>query len=472
MNNMTATIPGHYPNPSGSLVSATSTELPLTASSIKAVATAGFARVTLVQSFTNTEDSLLTVTYKVPLPADGTVSGYRFELADDVIEGEVKEKTDARAAFEQAMIDGRTAAILEEENNALFTQEVGNIPPRSTIHITLTIDQPLHWNPNGSWEWRFPTVVAPRYLGDVNPADAAALQIDVADGDIGARFSLALEIQDDTTGPADSPSHEITITPASITIAGAELNRDIVVSWPVAQPEASLSVVTSRPKDARGASRSFGRLSIVPPVEADSARLPRDLVLLLDISGSMCGAPLHQAKTIVSSLIQGLDENDCLEVITFASDVRHWQKKPVFMRKSHKQSALEWVGGLTARGGTDMVSGILTAVQQTPALQDAQRQILLVTDGYIGGHEIISNILLNRPTPTRVHALAVGSAPNRTLTEGVARAGQGVEVFVDSAGATTQNAIEKLDKYMQCRPTSFQARPLRCTCHSLVKGAN
>jgi Ca-activated chloride channel family protein len=450
MNSMTATIPGHYPNPSGRLVSTTGTELPLMASSIKAVATAGFARVTLIQSFANTEDTPLTVTYKVPLPADGTVSGYRFQLADDVIEGVVNEKAAARVTFEQALVDGRTAAILEEENNALFTQMIGNIPPQSTIHITLTIDQPLHWNPNGSWEWRFPTVVAPRYLGDVKPASAAALQIDVADGDVDARFSLALEIQDDTTGPADSPSHEITITPASITIEGAELNRDIVVSWPVAQPDPSLSLDTCRPDGAWGENRGFGRLTIVPPVEANSAFLPRDLVLLLDISGSMCGAPLHQAKTIVSSLIQGLNDNDCLEVITFASDVRHWQKKPVFMRKKHKQSALEWVGGLTARGGTDMVSGILAAVNQTPVIKNAQRQILLVTDGYIGSHEIISNILLNRPVPTRVHALAVGSAPNRTLTEGVARAGQGVEVFVDSAGATTQNAIDKLDKYMRC----------------------
>ena len=455
MNTMLATPTSHDAPQGGRLVSVDGVTLPLTGAWIRAIAQGGRARVELTQTFINTESTALDVVYKVPLPADGAVSGYRFLIGETLVEGEVHRKKEAREQYEQAILEGRTAGLLEQETSSFFTQNLGNIPPGETLKVILTVDQPLLWRDEGAWEWRFPMVIAPRYLANTPNEEAERLQIDVADTALSARFGLNLKVSEPRTGAWSSPSHSLTEFGDSVALSGGQLDRDVVVRWPVAAQETGVCLAVARPHSdgnapADPARCAYARLGLIPPKSAPHQGVPRDLVLLLDISGSMHGEPLQQAIGVITELVQGLGPADHLEIVTFASAVKRWKPKPVLMDAKTKTEACTFLAGLRAEGGTDMHAGIRSAVAGTAAIAGVQRQILLVTDGYIGSEEIIMReILAERPDFTRVHTLAVGHAPNRTLTEGVARAGGGVEAFVTGPQDEVLQAADTLLKRMQ-----------------------
>ena len=153
------------PASGGRLVATDGRPLPLLGAALRVEARGGLARVVLEQRFRNPHAEPLHVTYLLPLPVDGAVSGFGFRIGERRVVGEVDRRAAARERFEEAILEGRTAALLEQDRSSLFTQELGNIPPGAEVLAELTIDQRLRWLDAGAWEWRFPTVVAPRYLG-------------------------------------------------------------------------------------------------------------------------------------------------------------------------------------------------------------------------------------------------------------------------------------------------------------------
>jgi Ca-activated chloride channel family protein len=138
--------------------------LPLRAVEVTADAKGGLARVRLRQTFANPYEEPLAATYQLPLPDDGAVVDFAFHLQGKRIAGRVEKRAEARAVFEQAVLEGRTAALLEQDRSSLFTQELGNLPPGAELHVEIDVEQLLVWR-DGGWEWRWPTVVGPRYLG-------------------------------------------------------------------------------------------------------------------------------------------------------------------------------------------------------------------------------------------------------------------------------------------------------------------
>lgn len=430
-------LPLDVPPAGGRLVSVDGRTLPLRGTRLEADACAGRCRVTLLQSFANPYAEPLEVTYQVPLPADGAVSGYAFHIGEMRITGRIDRLADARQAFTQAIMEGRTAALLEQDRSSLFTQKVGNIPPGEEVVVELTIDQPLVWM-QGGWEWRFPTVVAPRYLGHHTP-DAARVSVDVAKGEISAKVGLRLSIRDVRTGRVSSPSHAVT-DGDTVILDGpdARLDRDVVVRWPVAARVAGVSLDRGR---REGDALAYGALTVVPPVVAQVA-VPRDLIVLLDTSGSMGGAPLDQAKAVTTALIQGLDVGDRLELMEFSNEPRAWSRGAVFATDQAKADAIRWVSGLRASGGTEMRTGILAAL--SPLRSEAQRQVVLVTDGLIGFESMVVQAIRDTlPAGSRVHTLGIGSGVNRSLTGPSARAGGGIECIV-APGEDPKPAAELL----------------------------
>jgi Ca-activated chloride channel family protein len=419
------------------LVSVEGRQLPLRNVVVSGQAKGGLARVVLKQTFANPHAEPMKVTYTMPLPADGAVAGYEFRVGTRRVVGEIDRRASARERFEQALVDGRTAGILDQERANLFTQEIGNVPPRTEVAVELTIDQPLTWLPEGMWEWRFPTVAAPRYLGAAGRVpDAPNVTVDVADVPTGVRASLEFAIGDalaDGRRP-ESPSHGLSIGSGATTRVtlsgdnGAALDRDFVVRWPVPRPRPGVTLQTARPDANRPhAGHAYGLLTIVPP-ETPAAVYPRDLIVLLDTSGSMSGPPLDQARRVVAALLDSLADNDRLEMISFADRPRHWRNGPVAATAETRRDAHRWLAALHAGGGTEMLHAVEEALK--PLRPDAQRQVVLVTDGDIGFEsQLLHAIQHDLPTGSRLHAVGVGSAPNRALTRPAARAGRGVEVL-------------------------------------------
>jgi Ca-activated chloride channel homolog len=428
------------PSSGARLVTADGRELALGSVTLRAEAFAGIARVVLEQRFVNRFKEALEVTYQVPLPADGAVAGYELLIGERRIQGEIERRAKARERFEEAILEGKTAGLVDEERSSLFTQRIGNVPPETEVIARLTVDQPLIWT-EGGWEWRFPTVVAPRYLGhEGRVPDASAVSVDVANGPLPVRAELELLIatprEADAPRPA-SPSHALRVVssqPGQLALAfaneeGARLDRDVVVRWPAANPAPGLVLERGRPSEgAANADRAHGLLTVVPPA-ARTTPVPRDLVVLLDISGSMAGPPLEQAKRLTLALIDTLDEKDQIELVAFASEPRRFKARPMPADATHRAEARRWIQGLRASGGTEMRDGIVEALR--PIRAGSERQVVLVTDGQVGfEREIVAEIRDRLPRGSRVHAIGVGSGVNRTLTRSAARAGAGSEVIL------------------------------------------
>ncbi len=422
--------------------------LPLTSTSLAVDARGGVARVVVEQRFENPYNEPLSVTYSLPLPEEAAVSGFSFQVRGRRTVGRVDKKQIARARYEEALVQGRSAALLEQERSTLFTQQVGNIPPGEAIDVSVTIDQRLAWvadratrergvatnveSAKGSWEWRFPTVVAPRYVGAAGRVpDAARIEQDVAAEGLPARATLRCAIRDALSGSPESPSHRIAYgTRASGAIVelaeGAALDRDVVVRWPVASVEVGASLDVVRHDE----DHAFGLVTIVPPAPDHAARpVARDLIVLLDTSGSMGGEPLDQARRVVAAILDTLRDGDRIELIEFSNEARRWRPGPVAATYPNRRAAMQWLASLQASGGTEMRTGIYEAMRALR--QGAQRQIVLVTDGQIGFEtEVIKTIVERLPEASRLHTVGVGSAVNRSLTGPAARAGRGVEVVI------------------------------------------
>ena len=152
--------PVPHPGSGGRLVAADDRDLPLTRTRLRVDACAGLARVVVEQCFANPFDEALTVTYALALPHAGAVAGFAFRVGERRVIGEVDRVESARERFEEALLQGRTAGLLEQERASVFTQQIGNVPPRGEVTAEITVDQPLDWLADGAWEWRFPTVVA------------------------------------------------------------------------------------------------------------------------------------------------------------------------------------------------------------------------------------------------------------------------------------------------------------------------
>lgn len=425
----------HPPTRGAEVVTRDGRSLPLVSARLFAEAQGGIARVVLEQRFENRQAETLHVTYRMPLPADGAVSGYAFEIAERTIAGRVDRKRAARERFEQAIASGKTAALLEQERADIFTQSIGNLPAGEALTARITIDQKLVWLPEGEWELRFPTVIGPRYISaDDGPAAARSALIRTQPEGVAARIQLAIKIADALVAgrkPA-SPSHALQVGGDGVVelrdIAGAKLDRDIVVRWPVAGAAVGLSLAVARPPERDDA---FGLLTIVPPARAARAEaFVRDLIVLIDTSGSMDGGPLDKAKQVVAMLIESLGDEDRLELIEFSSQPRRYRASAMPATRAEKHAAIRWLRGLTAGGGTEMHSAVIEAMRTLRP--GSQRQVVLATDGYIGGEERIVGELRHRlPRSCRLHVLGVGSSVNRALSTAMARAGRGAEVVCD-----------------------------------------
>ncbi len=441
----TATASALAPQPAssagGRLVALDGRALPLLSTRLTATAAGGLCRVVLEQRFKNSHAEPLHVGYRFPLPHDGAVSGFAFRLGDRRIVGEVDKLASARERFEEALVEGRTAALLEQVRGSVFSQELGNVPPGAEVVAELTIDQRLAWLPEGAWEWRFPTALAPRYQGtEGRVPDAGKLETAVADGELPARLQLSLAVSDQLAaeGRLSSPTHALQLrseggaSHAGLQAeGGAPLDRDVAIRWPVATAEVGVALDVGRPgPTSRLAGRAFGLLSVVPPTPEALKALPRDLIVLLDTSGSMSGRPLDQARAVVAALVGSLTEADTLELIEFSNAPRRWRSKPVAASGKARTQALAWLAALNAGGSTEMTEALYEAL--TGLRDEAQRQVVLVTDGEIGFEaEIVEAIMAKLTAGSRLHTVGVGSSVNRSLTGPAARAGRGVEVVLD-----------------------------------------
>lgn len=395
------------------LVAVDGRTFPLRSAEIKAKAQGGLAFTTLRQEFANPYAEPLEVLYTMPLPADGAVVGYTFRLGERVVRGQIETREQARGAYEKALLAGKTAGLLEQERADTFTQTLGNLPPGAAVAVEIEVLHPLAFLPGvggsvSSWEWRFPTVVSVRYGG----------------GD---------EVKTDRAHPGTEDGIPARVTAELIVGEGPwlvaqpqRMDRDLVFTWAATTAEVEAHVV-----EGPGLPGDDGRYAmiVVTPPTAPAAVIARDLTILLDASGSMQGLPLAQAKEVVRAVLGSLREADTFEVLAFSDEVTALAPPSRADRRA-VDGAGRRLEELRAGGGTEMTRALQTVLAQA-ARAETQRQVVLISDGYVGFEEEIGRMVRERlPAASRLHVVGIGAAPNRALTRAAARAGRGLELLV------------------------------------------
>ncbi|HEX5058533.1 MAG TPA: VIT domain-containing protein [Kofleriaceae bacterium] len=398
------------------------------------------------QIFENPFDEPIEAVYVFPLGDDGAVSGYEIGIGERTITGEIKTKEDARRIYDEAKSSGHTAGLVEQNKPNIFTQHIANIAPHETIKIRIRYVELLDYD-NGAYTMAVPLTVGPRYLPadrqGRNPVSAASMPY-VSSERASSTVSFTADI--DAGVPivgVESPSHDILATQPAVTRSHITLgrsdeipNRDLVIRYKTAGPQTTVGLLTHK-VDEDG----YFMLAVQPKATYRTGDItPREVMIVIDRSGSMDGQPLAQAKAVASAIIDTLTERDSFNVVAFASGVEAMADNPIRGDGAGKQRGLEYLKVLQSGGGTEMEQGVVRMLTATPG-SDRIRVVYFLTDGFVGNDDVVVGAAKRFLGTNRIFTVGIGSAPNRSLLDKLAGAGRGFASYL-----TLTESAEKLAK--------------------------
>lgn len=428
--------------------------LPLQAIRYDTVVVGTLAETTVTQTFVNPRSERLEAIYSFPLPDDAAVDDYWIRVGSRSIHGLLKRREDAQRTYDEARQAGRTAALLTQERPNVFTQAVTNIGPGQTVEVEIHLVQPLRQR-SGRYSLALPTVVGPRYAPAGAVADADRITPPVLATGVDSCVPVEIAVDIDTTLPvADVTSklHAVTVTPHPQGVAVAlargpvRADRDFELSWRLAGAQPRAEIMAQKTDDGGG----YFALTVQPPQGFDAGRSrPRELVFVVDVSGSMMGVPLDTARAAIERALAGMRSDDTFNLITFAGSALSFEPASVTNTADNRQRALDFLtrAGNTG-GGTEMLTGVAAALD-APKDPERLRMVLFMTDGYIGNEQQIFESLAAKRRDARVFALGVGSSVNRFLVEGLARVGRGAATVVgpgEQPTAVVDEFYESIDR--------------------------
>ncbi len=400
--------------------------------------TGPIAHVQVTQRWENPNGVPVDGLYIFPLPEDAAVNDMQLRIGRRLIRGEMKRRAEARALYEQARAAGQVAGLLDQERPNIFAQRVANIMPGEAIEVILALDHAVECE-DGGCEYVFPTVVGPRFIpahqGDPGAIDPPV----VAEGShTGQTFSLTVEMDAGVSvSRIASSSHRVSITRMGPSRAravlargeGTRLDRDFRLQWKVGSDAPETGLLAWRDPVERGEPGVF-TLILQPPSEPsfDDAA-PRELVFVLDCSGSMSGVPITAAKNVVRKALRAVRPYDTFQIIRFSESASGLGPAPLTPTPANLQRALAYLDSLQGSGGTHMLAGIQAALSR-PADPERLRIVAFLTDGYIGNEREILGEVRRRIGSARLFSFGIGSSVNRYLLEGLAEEGRGAAAFL------------------------------------------
>ena len=430
--------------------------VPLRHTDVKTEISGFVARTVVTQEFENVLPDAVEAIYVFPLPHDSAVDGMSMKVGDREIQAVIKERGEARRIYNAARNSGHTAALLDQERPNIFTQSVANIPPNSRVEVKLTVLELLKYEA-GTYEFVFPTVVGPRYIpgNPMRPGDhgtmpdtdqvpdASRISPPVAGvhtGDAHAGHDISIDVNLKAgvpIGDVGSTSHKIFADrtgPDSFHVRLANEavlpNKDFILKYKVAGPKISEAVLTHADKLG-----GYFTLILQPPERvSDEAAVPRQLIFVLDTSGSMSGFPIETAKKTMARALENLREDETFNLITFAGDTRILFPEPVPATPENIAAARQFLAGRHGGGGTEMMKAIRAALgddagANRPMEGDPVRVVCFMTDGYVGNDAAIVAEVQKHPD-ARVFAFGIGSSVNRFLLSKMSEEGHGEAEFV------------------------------------------
>ncbi len=406
-------------------------------------------RAVVRQTYRNPYDAWFEGIYVFPLPENAAVDHMRMKVGERIVEGDIKERQAARAQYEQAKSSGQRAALVEQERPNIFTTSVANIPPRGEIVVEIEYQQTLRYEVtqmSGSFSLRFPMVVGPRYIPN-NQVPDAPKEVPLGDA---SRITppvlnpahhapgnpVRLKVVLDAGVPlarVDSPYHPITVRETEgggriVELAAGEVpaNKDFELTWtPAAGHAPQAALFTEKRGD-----RHYALLMVMPPAkEVATARLPREVIFVIDTSGSMSGSSIAQAKEALELAVSRLAGQDSFNIIEFNSYAKALYPDARPASAATRANAVQFVRRLQSQGGTEMALALNLALngRENPG---RVRQVIFLTDGAVGNEDGLFKLIKDKLGDSRLFTVGIGSAPNSHFMSKAAQTGRGTFTYI------------------------------------------
>lgn len=404
------------------------------------------AAATVTQQYANSSTVPIEAVYIFPLPHDAAVYDMEIRIGNRVIRSVVRERQEAKRVYEAAKSAGQHAALLEEERPNIFTTSIANIMPGDHIDVRMRYVEPLRWEDN-RMRLVFPMVVGPRYIpgtqavghagtgwaSDTNAvADASRITPPVRHPESRSGHDISVSVDLDSGFEAASPkciSHQIAVRRLADGRQHVELatgttipNRDFVLE--VQQAESAKPTTALFLSPAGDSGETHFLLAAFPPTAQPTERMPVEMLYMIDVSGSMEGTSIQQARGALLQALDRLRPSDRFGILAFSSGYREFSPEPLPASAENLATARRYVQGLQAGGGTEMLPALLHLMQK-PRMEGYLRHIILLTDGDLGNEEEIFAALRSDLGNARLYTVAIGSAPNFFLATKMAQFGRG-----------------------------------------------
>lgn len=448
--------------------------LPLKAVDIRCRVRGITCETTISQVFQNPHDEFIEATYIFPLPGRFAMTACTMRVGDRVLEAELKERSQARADYASAIRAGQRASIVEEERSETFNLRVGNIPPREQVTVQLTLVGSISVV-GGEGTLRIPLVVAPRYVAGSaldGPSVGAGTAVDTDEVPDASRVTPPTLLPGFPNPVRLSVEVELTLSPQSTTshlgdairsslhsvyvndtdpirirlLPGERLNRDFILRFPVLPEKVAATLEFSDSSDGRPG--TFALTILPPPTTIESTR-PRDVVFVLDRSGSMGGWKMVAARRALARMIDTLHGTDRFRVLAFDDQIENYGgHSPDWQAATDRLcwQASEWIAKIEARGGTELGAALRAAFQPFATFgmpADREAIVIIITDGQVAGEDSVLRTLqqLGLPRIPRIFTLGIDRAVNASLLHKLSNWGGGIFELVESE--------ERLDQVLE-----------------------
>jgi Ca-activated chloride channel family protein len=427
---------------------------PLLKSEVELDVTGMLARVRVVQRFRNPGRDWLEGIYQFPLPSGSAVERLRMRVGERMIEGVIKEKQQAEQVYREAKASGKKASLVSQQRPNMFTTSVANIAPGEEVQVEIGYQQVVDYR-DGRFELRFPLVIGPRYIPgrtlvsensqftqvhgwardtDQVP-DASQITPPVADPADGPLNPVSLRVSLDAGLPLKEvrshyhPMIESRESPERISLHLAEgpvpADRDFLLSW---QPEAGMEPRAALFKEQWQA-EDYALLLLMPPEqEPEAQKLSREIVFVVDNSGSMHGDSISQARAALRLALERLSPGDRFNLIRFNDRSHALFDQAREATPGNRRKALGMVERLEAEGGTEMLPALKLALQSDGS--ERLRQVIFLTDGSVGNESALFELIRQRLGESRLFTIGIGSAPNSHFMQRAADFGRGSFTYI------------------------------------------
>ncbi|MFS8052153.1 MULTISPECIES: marine proteobacterial sortase target protein [Rhizobium] len=459
-------------------------EAPRLKTDVEIDVTGPVSRVKVTQRFQNPSKGWVEGTYVFPLPDNSAVDTLRMQIGDRFIEGQIKPREEARQIYEDAKAQGRKTALLEQQRPNIFTNQVANIGPGETVVVQIEYQQTVHQSA-GQFSLRFPMVVAPRYnpqpivqsvefhngtgfaVQDPVP-NREKIEAPVLDPRENAKInpvSLTINLRAGfPLGEVKSSFHEINLTEngeqsRTISLKGDTVpaDRDFELTWEAALGKTPSAGLFREVKDGKTYLLAF----VTPPSTPDATtqQPKREVVFVIDNSGSMSGPSIEQARASLALAISKLQSDDRFNVIRFDDTMTDYFHGLVAATPNNREKAIAYVNGLDAAGGTEMLPALSDALRnQGPIASGALRQVVFLTDGAIGNEQQLFQEISQNRADARVFTVGIGSAPNTYFMTKAAEVGRGTYTAIGSQDQVAERMGELFAKLENPAMTDIAAR--------------